>query len=220
MLGERTFKIVMNVLCVYSLYQIMLADDCDFLDTRVGGHTEHPLYFFNHPCQKLPSNLDSFYVFKLSYHCYELLHTSIFDRKRTDFPEYMLHHFLTFTLIFFSYVVNYLPVGAAVMVLHDVTDLCASIFKMVADITPFPIQICGYIIMVTSWVYFRMWFFPVHVIARIVEESQVWVGKTWNFNLVGMLTAFLAVLFLLHVFWFYLMLKGFIKRMKKTDYKE
>jgi hypothetical protein len=32
------------------LYKIMLGDDCDFLDVRVGGKTEHPLYFYNHPC--------------------------------------------------------------------------------------------------------------------------------------------------------------------------
>lgn len=58
------------------------------------------------------------------------------DRKRPDFPEYALHHFLTFTLILFSYVLNYLPIGAAVMVLHDVTDLGASIFKLTIDVTP------------------------------------------------------------------------------------
>ena len=80
--------------------------------------------------------MDSFYVFKMSYHCYELIYTIIFDRKRADFPEYMLHHFLTFTLILFSYVCNYLPVGAAVMILHDVTDLFVTIFKLNCDLTP------------------------------------------------------------------------------------
>lgn len=136
MLGERIFKIMINVLCVSLIYKIMLGEDCDFLDTRVGGSTEHPLYFYNHPCQKLPQHMDNFYLFKLAYHCYELIYTIIMDRKRKDFVEYMLHHFLTFFLILYSYMLNYLPVGAAVMVLHDVTDLCASIFKLVIDITP------------------------------------------------------------------------------------
>ncbi len=136
MLGERIFKITMNVLCVSVIYSIMLGEDCNFLDVRVGGQTQRPLFFYNHPCQKLPLNMDSFYIFKLAYHCYELIYTISFDRKRADFPEYMLHHFLTFILILFSYVVNYLPVGAAVMILHDVTDLTASIFKLVVDITP------------------------------------------------------------------------------------
>ena len=50
MLGERIFKITMNVLCVGLVYYILLGGDCDFLDTRIGGKTEHPLFFYNHPC--------------------------------------------------------------------------------------------------------------------------------------------------------------------------
>ncbi len=195
----------------------MLGDDCDFLDSRVGGRTEHPLYFYNHPCQKLPKHIDSFYIFKLAYHCYELISTIMFDMKRPDFPEYMLHHFLTFTLILFSYVVNYLPVGAAVMILHDVTDLTTTIFKLFCDVAPTKIQLVFYLLMLTTWVYFRLWFFPIHVIGRIFEESYNWQGKTFNFNLIGMLTTFLFFLFLMHIFWFYLMVKGGLKRLKNID---
>jgi hypothetical protein len=50
MLGERIFKVTMSSLCSGLLYAIMLGEDCDFLDVRIGGRTEHPLYFFNHPC--------------------------------------------------------------------------------------------------------------------------------------------------------------------------
>ena len=84
-------------------------------------------------------------------------------------------------------VVNYLPVGAAVLILHDVTDLGASNIKLVVDITPMTYQIGGYIVMVVSWVYFRLWYFPVFIIYRIYEESQEWHGKTCNANLICML---------------------------------
>ena len=145
MLGERLFKIILNIFCICILYKVMSGDDCDFLDVRVGGRVSRPLYFYNHPCQRIPFGLDTFYVFKLSYHFYELLHTLSFDRKRQDFPEYVLHHFLTFSLILFSYVLNYLPIGAAVMLLHEVTDLFVSFFKLTIDVTPFPIQVYGYV---------------------------------------------------------------------------
>ncbi len=45
MLGERIFKITMNIICVGIMYKIMSGDDCNFFDVRVGGRTEHPLYF-------------------------------------------------------------------------------------------------------------------------------------------------------------------------------
>jgi len=50
MLGERIFKVTMNVIHITLLYKIMRGEDCNFLDVRVGGRTEHPLYFYNHPC--------------------------------------------------------------------------------------------------------------------------------------------------------------------------
>ena len=93
------------------------------------------------------------------------------DSRRADFPEYLLHHFVTCALILFSYALNYMPIGAAVMILHDVTDLGASIFKLTIDVTPFVIQMLGYLTMLISWVYFRLWFFPLFVIKRIYEES-------------------------------------------------
>lgn len=156
----------------------------------------------------------------MAYHCYELSHTILADRHRVDFPEYVLHHFLTFTLVFFSYLLNYLPIGAAVMVLHDVTDLTASFFKLMIDVTPFALQMTSFVLMLVSWAYFRLYFFPVHVIGRIYEEAQDWRGLVpMNGNSVAMLSGFLFVLFCLHVFWFYIMLKGLIKRFSKQDYK-
>ena len=145
------------------------------------------------------------------------MHTLMMDRKRSDFPEYVLHHFLTFTLILFSYVLNYLPIGAVVMILHDVTDLGCSIFKLVVDITPTVVQVIGYLFMIVPWVYFRLWFFPSHVILRIVEELQTWHSYVpANMAMITMLTAFLSLLFCLHVFWFYLMVKGLVKRFKTS----
>jgi hypothetical protein len=193
MMGERVFKILMNVFCVTVLYKILAGDDCDFLNVYAGGRIENPLFFYNHPCQKIPKNLDSFYIFKMSYHSYELIYTIIFDMKRTDFPEYMLHHFLTFILILFSYTLNYLPVGATVMILHDVTDLTTTIFKLFVDVTPMFLQILSYILMTTTWVYFRLWFLPMHIIFQVIDETNNWQGKTFNkdnFTLIGMLTTF------------------------------
>jgi hypothetical protein len=62
------------------------------------------------------------------------------------------------------------------MLLHDVTDLTTTIFKLCVDVTPMFIQLSCYFLMTSTWVYFRLWFFPIHVIARIIEESYNWQG--------------------------------------------
>jgi hypothetical protein len=170
MLGERIFKLIISLFCICSLYKIMMQDDCDFLDIRVGGSISRPLYYNNYPCQKIPAYLDNFYVFKLSYHLYELGYTIVYQRARPDFPEYMLHHLMTWSLIFFSYSLNMLPIGSAVMILHDITDFAVTMFKITIDVTPVVVQGFFYLFMIISWVYLRLWFFPAHVIWRLQEE--------------------------------------------------
>jgi hypothetical protein len=74
--------------------------------------------------------------------------------------------------------VNYQPIGAAVMLLHDVTDLTTTIFKLVCDVTPDAIQILAYLLMTVTWAYFRLWYFPKYVIGRMIEEMTTFNEKT------------------------------------------
>ena len=50
------------------------------------------------------------------------------------------------------------------MLVHDITDLAVTMFKLTVDITPLFITLFFYFTMLVSWVYFRLWFFPVHII--------------------------------------------------------
>ena len=72
--------------------------------------------------------------------------------------------------------------------------------------------------MTIGWAYFRLWYFPFHIIGRIFEEIVTFNEKTFDLNLARMLTTFLVFLLMMHIFWFYLMLKGGIKRMINKDY--
>lgn len=160
MLGERIFRLVVYVTCVALLYKVLLQEDCDFLHVYLGGSSELPLYYKNYPCLSVPEYLDDFYIFKLSYHLYELGFCILLQRNRPDFPEYVLHHLMTWSLIFFSYSLNMTSLGSIVMLVHDITDLTVTIFKLTIDITPIAIQTTSYVIMLVTWVYFRLWFFP------------------------------------------------------------
>jgi TLC domain len=215
MLGERIFKFFINIFCVGMLFKIMLQEDCEFMDVRIGGNKSRALYYHNYPCQKIPAYLDSFYVFKLAYHLYELGYTLMKQRSRPDFPEYMLHHLMTWSLIFFSYSLNMLPIGAAVMILHDITDLAVTLFKLTIDIFSTPVCAIFYGTMIVSWMYFRLYFFPLHVIWRLQEECYDGMPcQNMQYGALNMLYAFLSGLVCLHIFWFYLMVNGFIRRLR------
>jgi hypothetical protein len=59
-------------------------------------------------------------------------------------------------------------VGAAVMLVHDVTDLSVSIFKLLVDVTHYVIQFSAYFQMLGFWIYLRLWYFPFHIIGTII----------------------------------------------------
>ena len=45
MLGERIFKLIINVTFPALLYKILLQEDCNFLHTYLGGNVDEPLYY-------------------------------------------------------------------------------------------------------------------------------------------------------------------------------
>lgn len=216
LLGERIYKIILTFTYMTILFMILKQDGYEFLDIFIGGPIRNPQYFANYPCQKLPANLDNFYLFKLAYHSYELMHSLINQRNRSDFSEYFLHHFVTLALVFMSYSLGAIPVGATIMLLHDITDLGVSIFKATIDVTAKKFQIVGYASMVIPWIYFRLWFFPFQVIWPIYYEMHA-VPHYVMQQTVLFFIGFLCALAVLHYFWFYLMFLGFIKRMKNLE---
>ena len=153
---------------------------------------------------------------------YELFYSVIFQRSRSDFPEYFLHHLMTWSLIFFSYSLNMLPMGSIVMLVHDVTDLTVTLFKLTVDVTHFIVQIITYASLLSSWIYFRIWFFPCYIIYKLYEEcyGPGKVCKNVNYSMLNMMFAFISGLACLHVFWLYLLLKGLFGRLKSKNWKD
>jgi ceramide synthetase len=126
---------------------------------------------------------------------------------------------MTWSLIIFSYSLNMLPLGCIVMLVHDVTDLTVTLFKLTIDITPMVVQVFTYLLMLGTWVYFRLWFFPVHLIYHLYWEcyQEGSICPKVNYSMLNMLFAFICGLLCLHVFWFYLMIHGLVRRFRSKE---
>lgn len=162
MLSERVHKLFIYTVTTLMLFYIL--KNSDFLHVYLQGNKPNPNYFNNYPCTKLPNYLDDFYVMKLAYHGYEMVYTLLFQRHRRDFPEYILHHTVTLFLISFSYSLNFLNIGAVIMLLHDYSDIILSIFKLTVDTTSAIVQYIAYAIMLSNWIFTRHYFFVVWII--------------------------------------------------------
>lgn len=114
--------------------------------------------------------MDDFYILKMAYHFYELVFTLIFHLKRPDFPEYCLHHIITFALIGFSYSTNFLPIGSVIMFAHDFSDVFNCIMRITTDLVSPGASTLLYLNMTVIWVYFRLWFFPFYLMKGYYDE--------------------------------------------------
>lgn len=169
MISERMYK--MFIYSCSSLGTLFVLRQGNFLHKYILGDQDSVKYFTNYPCQKVPHLLDDVYLIKLSYHLYEMIYTLAYLRDRRDFPEYVLHHLLTLVLVIFSYSLNFLTIGSVIMFLTDVTDCIVSLFKITADVTKSHIEYSTFSLMLISWVYLRMWFYPVYIMKGLEEEG-------------------------------------------------
>jgi len=124
---------------------------------------------------------------------------------------------MTWALIQFSYVQNYMPIGAVIMLLHDSSDLPVSIMKLVVDITSTKVQITAVVINLLVWIYTRLWIFPFFVIHRLLEECFYQTVPGVNYSVINMMLAFLIGLICLHIFWTYLIFKAIYRKLSKKN---
>ncbi|CDW88398.1 UNKNOWN [Stylonychia lemnae] len=216
MMAERVYKFFIYSVTSGGLFFVL--KQSNFYHKLLWGDQEDPQYFSNYPCQKIPKYLDDIYILKLSYHVYELIYTMGFQISRRDFPEYIFHHIITLVLVLFSYSVNFLPIGAVIMLIHDFPDIFISLFKITYDIVSSKFQHILAAIMFPLWIYCRIFFFPVYMIAKYYEQaahSDHYVIQ----NVFHILFWFLVGLLLLHCIWTNLIIKGIINRItnKKKD---
>ena len=131
-MSERVFRFFIYTLA--SLLEFWVLKQGNLLDVRLLGDQENPQYFTNYPCQKLPKYIDDLYIMKFAYHFFELLNASLLHRHRRDFSEFLLHHIITLVLVSSSYYLNLIPIGAAIMLTMDFSDIFVALFKINVDV--------------------------------------------------------------------------------------
>ena len=166
--AQKVFNLFMYVCSSLMLFGVL--KHSSFLDTRLWGNNPEPRYMKDYPCMSLPNYLDDLYIVKMSYHVYDLMCTVLLHRDRRDFSEYILHHIITVSLILFSYSTNFIPFGAVIMLVHDIPDIFVALMKCVADIARNSIVFSVYVTMLSSWVYFRHYYFPCQILYTYYYE--------------------------------------------------
>ncbi|XP_068955572.1 ceramide synthase 4-like isoform X1 [Petaurus breviceps papuanus] len=168
-----------------------------------------------YPKQPLQPSIYWWYLWELSFY-FSLLLTLTFDVKRKDFKEQVLHHFVTITLISFSYSANFVRIGALVLLLHDVSDIFMEACKMLIYAQWSQARDMMFILFALVFFISRLILFPIKV---LYTTSYAFLTNYQVFFGYYLANALLMVLQGLNAFWFFLILRMFYKLLSEGQVK-
>jgi len=195
-------------------------------------------YFSDYPdyneVQSYPP-LRWYYLFQLAFYLQASVAMMLFDTKRKDFWQMIIHHIVTIALVLFSYILAQVRIGSTVLVIHDIVDIFLSCSKMFNYIDiygtpkrswPEPAKNSMFGMFTLVWVLTRNTAFPIWVIwpawLRFRNEAFYFYRPTLHtfsvdhtamcagpycVNPHQLLIGFLGVLEILHIIWLYAILR-------------
>uniref|UniRef100_A0A914W0Q8 Kinesin motor domain-containing protein n=2 Tax=Plectus sambesii TaxID=2011161 RepID=A0A914W0Q8_9BILA len=84
----------------------------------------------DYPHHNLTTPLWWYYILETAFY-WSLIFSSVFDIKRSDFRELMIHHVVTISLLSISWTINMVRVGTLILLSHDLSDVLLEGGKLV-----------------------------------------------------------------------------------------
>jgi ceramide synthetase len=160
--------------------------------------------------------LKGYMMIQMGYHSFSLL-SHMVATKRNDYMEMLLHHIATIVLLMCGYMMNFCPMSSLIMLIHDIADIWIYLVKSLIDTKHTNFAFLFWVILMVVFVYGRLYVFPFYLIWH-----SMWFNPNPDnipgFKLMYML---LHILLLLHMYWYFLLIKGgytYITKGKATDF--
>ena len=157
---------------------------------------DYPDFYF----YEKPPLFNFYYNINLAYFVNDFIFLFIMERQ-SDFIKMFLHHICTISLIIFSFIINYLHIGALVLFCHMESDILMHITRFLLQ-TDNPLILVGTvgILFTINFVYMRQF-----VLGQLIYSFYTY--PKFKLNIVDFsLLLFLVILFLLHIHWSYILI--------------
>ncbi|KAL8426869.1 hypothetical protein Efla_002477 [Eimeria flavescens] len=150
-----------------------------------------------------------------------------FETKRKDYAVLFLHHVVTIILVGFSYCCSYWKLGIVVLLLHDLADVLLYLSKTLhySRIKSNAVEI-SFATFVVVYFVTRLVLLPIHCVIPTQNMELIrtltrnFVSSRWRLPGGLFLPGFLALLQLLHVYWFWCIIRmvfGLIKAIRNGN---
>ena len=160
-----------DVLHCFLLHSAMTAYAFGPLGAEVAGWFANPAEWWAFSQPALSASLRAYYLFQMGIMCeacVSMLRNVSTGRSR-DAPM-IVHHAVTLCVLLSAYRFGFVRVGAAVLILHDATDLPIDGIRIAQAIEWPKLLYISAISSIVSWSYFRAYCFPAYIISSAVWQ--------------------------------------------------
>jgi len=164
--------------------------------------TKH--FWYAYPMQPMTSDLYWYYMLEMSFY-WSLVFSLFMDVKRKDFVENVIHHIVTLSLMVVSWSGNMTRIGTLVMCTHDAVDYILELAKLLKYLKWHKVCDALFVLFTVVWFLTRILFYPFRIIRSALFEGHVIIGCFTN--IYYMYNGLLLVLQVLHIIWFYMILR-------------
>eukprot|EP00760_Papus_ankaliazontas_P003381 PhM_4_TR11591/c0_g1_i1/m.25139/K04710/CERS; ceramide synthetase len=201
-IAHHTYSVTAHTLAGIYLYVYLSHRDWFWRDSGVweGFPSQHHLKFDM-----------IMYVCQIGYHLNSLLMVTR-EPPREDYAVIMVHHGVTAFLLLCSFHMNFIRIGLIVLLYHDASDGFVGLSKLCNYYNYKAPTVVSVAAMILMWLYCRIWCF-----GRLIVFSAYPVFDKFEFASACVIS--LATLWVMHVWWWSLMLK-IVTRMLKSKGKE
>jgi len=141
--------------------------------------TEH--FWIGYPHWEMPGKLKTYYLMQMAYWLQQFLVLVLrIEAPRKDWKELIAHHVVTLWLICGSYLLNMTPMGNAVFLTMDSSDIWLGLSKCINYIGMVRTSTVSFIWFIGVWTYMRHWLnikmlWSVYAEFELIEEhNRVW----------------------------------------------
>ena len=165
------------------------------------------------------TELEIYYSFQLGAHIFSVFELAVFKRNDHKYYEWMLHHFMASSLILFSLLSNQILPGILILIVHDASDIFMAAGRFYSECR-FKNKITTVVIvglLFLTWIYSRLMVFPACLLSNVYANrpapSDSWyMIRGEYFYLLSMA----YVLFGMHIYWTYCLVKSRLASLNKN----
>ena len=209
------FKLVSSAVGLWILYFWILKDAAWLPVSLFGQGTTEACWGDDFPMQAVDENLRNFVLFAIGFVAADLVLLILKENSKPDFPELVLHLFVTLSLLVFSYLGNFMRLVSLVMMAHLICDVFVYTAKAMVD-TKFSGGAFAYFPLLLVHVWFRLSVFANTLLKSAVVEApkalvafnidneinEKGAGTLWAY-----ICAMLGLSLLLHSYWGFVIVK-------------